>query len=538
MNDLRTKILAQVRAVWRRRWYIALVAWLFCVLGWLTILALPDRFESKTRIYVDTTSLLSPLLSGITINAFNLDQKVTYMKRTLLSRPNLAKVVRATDMDLAIKSDTEMERLLDKLEKEIEVRSQGQDLFTIAYANRNPQTAQRVVQSLLNIFVESNLGENRTEMEKARAFVEAQIAQYERQLNEAERRLAKFKTDNMGMLSNAGTYVQRMESARQELQSATAAYQDAVLLRDQLQGQLVSIPQYLSIDQQPQVVVNAGGFSGTSLQLRIQELEKSLDSMLSQYTDQHPDVLSTRRILKRLQAEREAEVKTAEQAKSAVGPDGQSVGGSKSSIPNPVYEQVKLRLVDADSQVVARQRKVEQAKADAERFAQLAATAPEIEAKHTALNRDYDVIKKNYEALLSRRESAKIAQAVDAETDIQFRIVDPPEVPNVPVGPNRKLFLSLVLVAALGSGVALAYLLSQLDVSFASMAHLREAFGLPVLGSVSVVAFKRQRGLRLANVMAFAACLIALTAAYGGIVLTEAKLHGKLKSVGVVSQLL
>jgi polysaccharide chain length determinant protein (PEP-CTERM system associated) len=222
VSDLRTRLLAQLRAIWRRRWYIALVAWLFCVLGWLIILALPDRFESRTRIYVDTTSLLSPLLSGITIGSFNLDQKVLYMKRTLLSRPNLAKVVRATDMDLAIKTEADMERLLDKLAEDIDVKSQGQDLFSIAYANRNPQTAQRVVQSLLNIFVESNLGENRTEMEKARAFVEAQIAQYERQLNEAERRLAKFKQDNMEMLSNAGSYVQRMESARQELQSAQA----------------------------------------------------------------------------------------------------------------------------------------------------------------------------------------------------------------------------------------------------------------------------------------------------------------------------
>lgn len=529
MSDLRTHLLAQLRAIWRRRWYIALVAWLFCVVGWLTILALPDRYESKTRIYVDTTSLLSPLLSGITISAFNLDQKILYMKRTLLSRPNLAKVVRATDMDLAIKNEQEMERLLDELEKDIQVRSQGQDLFTISYTHRNPQTAQRVVQSLLNIFVESNLGENRTEMEKARAFVESQIAQYERQLAEAERRLAKFKTDNMEMLSNAGTYVQRMEAARQELQNATAAYQDAVLMRDQLRNQLAAIPQYLSIDQQPQVVVNAGGLARTPLEQRVQELEKSLDSMLTQYTEQHPDVISTRRVLNKLRAELEAEQKQ----KAAEGSGG---GTPKASIPNPVYEQVKLRLVDADSQVVARQRKVEQAKEEVERFSKLAATAPEVEAKLTSLNRDYDVIKRNYEQLLARRESAKIAQAVDAETDIQFRIVDPPEVPTVPIGPNRKLFMAIVLVAALGSGVALAYLLSQLDVSFATMASLREAFGLPVLGAVSVIAFK-QRRWRALETVAFAACLVALTALFGGVMLSEAQLHGKLRSFGV-SQLL
>ncbi|MDP6564249.1 MAG: Wzz/FepE/Etk N-terminal domain-containing protein, partial [Alphaproteobacteria bacterium] len=192
MGDLRAQILAAIRALWRRRWYIVGIAWALCLVGWTVVLLLPDQFESKTRIYVDTETMLAPLLSGIAV-ASNLDSQVAFMNRTLLSRPNLSQVVRMADLDLSVSNEREMEALLDRLSRDISVRSQGADLFSISYTHNSPQIAQRVVQSLVNIFVEDNLGQNRSEMEKARAFLEAQIAQYERQLRNSEKRLAEFK---------------------------------------------------------------------------------------------------------------------------------------------------------------------------------------------------------------------------------------------------------------------------------------------------------------------------------------------------------
>jgi len=523
MGDVRIQILTAIRAVWRRRWIVMIVAWAFCVFGWIGVLAMPDSYQSKTRIYVDSQSLLAPLLRGITV-ATNLDQQIEYMKQTLLSRPNLLQVVRMTDLDLTVQTESEMEGLISKLSGEIEVRSQGNDLFTIAYMNKDPKLAQRVVQSLVNIFVENNLGENRSDMEKARAFLDAQIAQYERQLRDSERRLAEFKRDNIELTAGKGSYFEKAQGARKTLETVTADYQDAAVARDKIAQQLATIPQFVEVNANPQVVVNNAGANTPlgALEQSMQTLQRSIDQMLGQYTEFHPDVVAARRSLEHMrkqheEMEQDELARIAEVAADRGGDYDATTGMAR--MPNPLYEQIKLRLVESEATVASRKRRVEKAQSELDRLERLAVTAPSVEARFADLNRDYGVIKKNYEQLLARRESARIAQAVDAESDIQFRIVDPPEVPNIPVGPNRPLFMSMVIVAAIGGGIALAYLLAQMDVTISTAVKLREVFGLPVLGAVSTVAARGRRNLRALEIAGFAAVGVGLFAAYGGLLL-------------------
>lgn len=114
MGDLRGQVLAILRSIWRRRWYIVAISWTLCLVGWGVVMILPDRYESKTRIYVDTQTMLAPLLRGIAV-ASNLDQQVAFMQRTLLSRPNMSQVVRMADLDLSVTNERDMEALLDGL---------------------------------------------------------------------------------------------------------------------------------------------------------------------------------------------------------------------------------------------------------------------------------------------------------------------------------------------------------------------------------------------------------------------------------------
>ena len=123
----------------------------------------------------------------------NLFQQIDIMRRTLLSRPNLEKIILMTDLDLTVKSDEEKERLIDAMTSKIEVTQQGRNLFQIAYVDEERGLTKRVVQAVMQIFVEGNLGASRKDMETTRRFLEGQIRSYERQLVEAETRLAKFK---------------------------------------------------------------------------------------------------------------------------------------------------------------------------------------------------------------------------------------------------------------------------------------------------------------------------------------------------------
>lgn len=537
MGDLQARLLSDLRSVWRRRWYIVAIAWAICLAGWGFVLVLPDTYSSKTRIYVDTQTMLAPLLRGIAV-ASNLDQQVAFMKRTLLSRPNLEQVARMTDLDLTAETDRDMDGLLNELSKDIAIRSQGTDLFTISYTHESPQMAQRVVSSLVNIFVEDNLGQNREDMEKARAFVEAQISQYERQLREAESRLAKFRADNLQYVAGGTSFVGRVETAGTQVKQQEAELADLLATRERMREQLESIPQFIPVDSQPQVVINNERIlsSEDALRTRIQDVERNLDGLLGQYTEAHPDVKAARRTLEKLRAQLDG----MEQVVVAPPGSGENENAEKpensepkSLIPNQVFETLKLRLLDIDAFISSKERRVAAAREALRRAQELATTAPQVEARLADLNRDYEVVKANYEQLLSRRESARIAQAVDAETDIQFRIVDPPQVPTIPTGPNRPLLMTVVLVLGLGSGVAFAYLLAQMDVSFSTSTNLHDVIGLPVLGAVSSVGSSDGSSIKVLRVAAFGMFIGTLVAIYGSIMIFGSDLSESVRQLGL-----
>lgn len=522
MNELYHQLLFYGAALWRKRWYIALIAWVVCIPGWIGVMALPNRYESQARIYVDTDNLLSPLLRGISVEG-NVGQQVDFMQRTLLSRPNIEKLIRMTDLDLSLKTQANKDALFSDLARRVSItQNQGRNLFSVSFSDKSPELAQRVVQSLLSIFVESNVGASRTDIEKARQFLDVQISQYEKQLQAAEARLAEYKRTHLEVLSrtaNGSSFQQSSDAAKAARNDLKGQLEDALSRQASLRQQLASVPQFLQVDSTPQVVVEGGRRvppALASLNARIEDQQKQLDTLKSRFTDQHPDVVAANRALADLQKQyAEAQAKLA----SGKGDDGvDGVKPVKTTVPNTVYEQIKLRLVEIDSSISTLQRRLDAADSEAKRFEQLANSAPTVEAELATLNRDYGVIRKNYDELISRREAAKLADAVETTGEkIQFRIVDPPQIPSVPSGPPRLLFMSAVLVGSLAAGVVVAFLMSQLDDTFFSLSSLRESIGLPVLGGISRILTPGERRMRILRTATFAASIGALFITYGTI---------------------
>ncbi len=523
MHDIYNQLLSYLVAIWRRRWYGLGVAWLISLAGWGYVATLPDQYESSARVYVDTDSLLGPLMKGLAVEG-NIYRQIDIIQRTLLSRPNLEKVARMTDLDLTVDTPTQMEALLGGLEKGIRIRSQGRNLFKVTYEHSDPNMAKRVVQSLLTIFVESNLGASRKDLTSARRFIDDQIRSYERQLEEAENRRAAFKRENMGFLPGEGGYYARMQATQARLEADRAALAEAVSRRDALTKQLASIPQFLETsDFTPEMDGGPGG-PETNLQLRIIELEQTIDNLLLRYTPRHPDVVAAQRLKEKL----EKKLAEQEEARSAAldenGPGAEDPAASTvtRSVPNPLYEQVKLRLVETEAEMAMLKRRIAKATEETAKWQSLAETVPAVEAELARLNRDYAVIRKNYEQLIARREAARLAEDLETKADkVQFRIVDPPQVPLKPSGPDRPLFLSMVLVAAIGGGIAFAYALSQIDDSITNLWRLRESFALPVLGSVSAMMSAAQRRRQALELSSFAMIVIGLLTAYGGLLAVE-----------------
>lgn len=467
MNEIYVEALNYAKGIWRNRWMAVITAWVVCVMGWAGVVLMPDQFESEARIYVDTNSLLAPLLKGISVDS-DVADKVMIMQRTLLSRPNLEQVMRMNDLDLTVEGPKEVEALINRLAEKIKVETTAANLFSIRYANPNPKSAQAVVQSLLTIFVENNLGKSRVDMESARSFIEKQITDYERQLRAAEERRAVFMAKN-GRYLSSGSFAQKLESGVSDRRKATLELQDALTRRDELLRQLASIPPRVESDDALQILAGQAG-SGNSIGARIAATERTLDSLLLQYTEKHPDVAATQRLLASLKKQQ------------ADAPQGSGLGR-----PNPLYENVKIMLIEAETNIASLQRKVADAQSVEDENRKMMSEAPRVEAEFKDIDRDYTVLKANYDELLTRRESARISQAQEAETStVQYRVIDPPLLPIVAASPNRPLLYALVLVLSIGAGGGIAFLRASLEDSIVSSSQLAD-FGFPVLGRITLV---------------------------------------------------
>lgn len=502
-----------IHAVWRRRWLSVAVAWAVCLVGWTVIAFMPSRYESQARVYVDADGLLTPLLRGLTVDV-DPAQQVDVLQRTLLSRSNLEQIIRMADLEGRIKTAADKDAMIVKLLESIVIRPQTRNLFAISYQDTSPTTARNVVQSLLTIFAESSTGNARNELDNAQRFLNDQIAVYETQLRAAEQRRAEFREKHIDILSGAASSA-NLEAARSKLEQMRAELQDVTARRDALEKELAGLPPYLTVDAANAVVINNGG-DPASPQQRLALAQRQLADLRSRYTEQWPEIVALKSEIADLTKQAATEPATG---------DTVAGGGHRSQIANNVYEQVKIRLVETTSQEASLQRRVADAEADLKRLEEIAHSSPGVEAQAQDLDRDYNILKKNHEELLARRESTNMAEAADTKADkIQFRVIDAPQVPTIAVAPKRPLLFSAVLAGGLLGGLALPILLMQIDRSYPNLQRLRD-LGLPVLGAVSYVERGKTRAQSLIHGATFGASALGLVLLYGALVASSLDLH-------------
>lgn len=492
-------VLPLLRGIWTHRWLGVGAAWFVCIAGWIGVALLPTKYESASRVYVNTDPILTPLLKGLAADT-DPARQVEYMKRTLLARPNLEEAIRLAGLPSG--DADERRALLKQLAEGVRITAITPNLLAISYLDSRPTVAKNVVQALLTIFAERTTGTGRQEMDSAEHFLDGEVASYQGKLRDLESKRAALnaKYPDLLPINKRGS---RVDEARNAVHQIEFELSDATARRDAWQKQLAAVPAMLSVAQAPQVVVNASGKPET-LAARLDKARRDLEALRLQYTDEYPDVITARQRLAELEA----------QAKKG-GDTG--AGAGKSQIANPVYNELKVKFVDAEASVASLQRKLVGAHADEVRAQAAQKAAPDVVVQAQDLERNYGLIKAAYDSLVQRRQAAQIADAADTKTDrIQFRIVDPPEIPILPSVPNRPLFDSVVLLIGIGAGFAVPLALVQLDRSVATIGQLRE-FGVPIAGSVSRLLSETVRRQTKRQLTAVLACALVLLIAYGAL---------------------
>ena len=500
MDELLRHAKLLLRGMWLYRRLGVAAAWCFGLIAAVVIFLMPDKYEASARIYVDTDSVLKPLMAGLAVQP-NSEQQIAVLSRTLISRPNIERLVRMADLDLTIKSKDAREALIDDLAKTLSIRSTGRDnLYTLSYRDTEPARATKVVQSLTTIFVEASLGNKQQDGDSARKFIDEQIKNYEKKLEEAETRLKEFKLQNLEMqfdVNEAGGGA-RINEMNNQLSQARLQLREAENARDAIKRQIMG----------SDAAATGGDIAAPEIDGRLDTMKRNLDKLLQTYTDQHPDVIGTRRIIKELEEQRRVEV--AERRKAAANNPAAMLSSDSVSMG------MRSQLASAEAQVASLRARVSEYEGRFARLKDGMRLMPQVEAEYAQLNRDYAVHKKNYENLVSRRESAMISSDMESLGGMaDFRVIDPPRASSHPVAPNRMLLLPLALLGSLLAGAGVCLIASQIRPTFSDARSLREYAGLPLLGTISLIVSDEMRQKQRKSLMRLGMATSGLAAVFG-----------------------
>jgi|TARA_R110002153_G_scaffold212092_3_gene364646 polysaccharide chain length determinant protein (PEP-CTERM system associated) len=511
MQDLQqtlVQFLDLVKGIWIKKRHVIIMSWLICPIGFVMVATLPDEYTSKAQVYVDTRSVLQPLLKGLAIQS-DPDQEVKMMARTLLSRSNVEIIARESDLDITTETEREFEDLVTNLALQIQLRSTGRDnIYNISFSHPNAATAQKVVQETLDLFVEGSLGNNRRDTDTAGRFLQEEIAEYESRLAESEQRLAQFKRQYNNILPLSGTYYSRLQTLNTNLEDTKLAIKQT---QQQVESLRAQIKNGASIDS-----FGVSNKDSPALQTRyderIRKLEEDLDRLKLRFTDLHPDVIETQQLLESLEKSRKREI---DSFLANVGDDNQAP-------LNELTQEIRLEISRLQSEIASlnvKETDLENKIAELESKVDL---IPQIEAESTALNRDYGITKNKYEELLGRREAADLSRRAEVSSEeLQFRIIEPPLVPNTASGPKRLILYTGVLLLGFGAGIGLAFLVSQLSPILTRPNQLIKLSDYPIWGTVTHLNYEEIKKRDKIRLLIFVLSSLAIVFIYAVLMAAE-----------------
>jgi polysaccharide chain length determinant protein (PEP-CTERM system associated) len=370
-------------------------------------------------------------------------------------------------------------------------RRGGSNIYELSYEGKSPEMVYQVVSKLLNTLIENTLDSARSDTATAQQFLDNQINEYENRLTVAEQKLAEFKRANVGVMPDEkGGYYTRLQREEAKLDN----------IRSKLRLEKRRYSAMLKQLEGEAPLLGSGSY-GSSKVAKLRKYREQLEYLLTQYEEQHPDVRALRATIAELVA-----------SNNAVDDEYVDTGSGELVEFNPVYQDLKAEIHKSSIEVETMKIQLAEQENTVQSLKRDVDVLPGVEAGLAKLNRDYEITRERYLSLVTRRESARLTQAIgQSGSNIKFRIIDPPRVPMKPSGPNRLLYLTGVFLIAIAAGLGWGFLRYLLQPTLIDSSQVREKIGFPLLGSVSLYLrdeHKLKRRLQLAGFLAVFSLLV------------------------------
>jgi len=463
----------------RRIWWILVPAVVFPIASYLISGTLPYRYTSTTLVLVEQQKVPDSFVKSTITEQLN--TRLATMQEQILSRTRLQPILERFGLFKNDVGKVPMEDLVDRLRRNITVNPIQANLglgFTISFTADNPRLAQQVCAEITSMFIEENLKAREQISQGTTDFLANQLDDAKRKLDEMDAKLAAFKQKYMGQLpGQEGNNIQMINTLNSQLEAVTQqlsrAQQDRTYLSSMLAQQEAQWKQTQAQSAQGTPVATP-----VDLEQQIAKLQDNLAALEARYTDQYPDVVKTKHMLATLQ-------KKLETTKSAT-PSDTPKEAAPSNVPVP-KELLAMRLQSKMLDDSIRTKSAEQNRLQGEvrKFEAKLQLAPAVEEQYKGLTRDHETALQFYNQLLSKKSESEMATDLEKrQQGEQFKVMDPPNLPERPTFPNRQAFAMGGLVCGLGLGLGIAFLLEMKERVIRSERDVEFFLQLPTLVAV------------------------------------------------------
>jgi polysaccharide chain length determinant protein (PEP-CTERM system associated) len=517
------------------RWIIKKRLWLcvgpmvlFGLIAGAVSFSMKDRYRAQTMILVVPQRVPENYVRPAV--AESIEQRIASITPQIMSETRLERII--TELDLypdVRRKKGGLQALVEDLRSDINVEIIRGDLFRVTYSGDNPYKVMQVTQRLASLFVEENLKDREQLAVGTNRFLESQLDNTRRQLEEQEHKVQTYRQTHAGELpTQIGATLQVLQTAAFQFQSgeeALARERDRRLelertLAELTQGEAQAkasakttegsqagtspVPPVTDVTSDTPAPPAARDLGGKLAQLRQYQLQ--LAALELRLKPDHPDVIR----LKRQISDLEKSAGVASSSSSPDAPSAEELPDSATIVRNARITQVRAQLINADKEIARRTADQEKLKIQIVTLQQRVDAQPAREAELIALTRDYETLKGTYTNLLAKKEESGIAANLEREqVSQQFKTLDPARLPERPYGPPRTLINLVGVGAGLALGLGLTVLLELRDQSFRSAAEIVPVLSLPVLASVPSIVTASER--RRARRMAFAVITLLVT---------------------------
>lgn len=533
---------------------------------------LPPVYRSTATILIEEQEI-PPDLVRSTVTSYA-DQRIQMIRQRVMTRSNLRNIIDKFNLYQDERRYKTTEEVLELMQDDVSMDmvnaevvdprsqrpTQATIAFTLSYDSRSPQTAQRVANELVSLYLTENVKTRTEKAEETSDFLTQEAQRLRTKLDDLENKLAAFKERNVANLPELMQLnLQLMDRTERDLQNVETQIRTLEERKFYLQGQLAQIDPNSPL-------FSVGGDKLLDAQSRLKVLQTQLISASATYAPDHPDVVRLKREIEALQRETglkapkldeldelaslQAELELARQkyapehpdvvrlerkvdalkeqiaqketgrASDAKAPSASSAATAlaESKPDNPAYITLQAQLEATNSEQRALESQRQDLKAKLDDYEKRLTATPEAEREFAALTREHDATARRYQEISAKQMEAQVAQELERKSKGErFTLIDPPQLPELPVRPNRAAILFLGLVLSLGGGFGFTAVAENLDRSIRSTRTLVSLVGMPPLAVIPYIKTereelrrKRRRGIYLAVAAAVVVVLLLL----------------------------